>query len=296
MALVAVFMPHAFPASAQPACPPAGYSVDQLLDLKTHGFAMADTAARTSLALALPACLGDPRPELRDGVAFEAFSTWMRGNQLDHASLRTLRDGLQRNLAGPDPDGFRAPFSSLVLAEIARTDRIGPWLTQPERENLVDVAARYLSGITDYRAFTDREGWRHGVAHGADLILQLALNPALSQPQLERLLAALATQVAPAHTVGYQAGESDRLARPVLFIARRGLLSEADWSTWFTRLMRPDPLTSWAAAFQSEAGIVRRHNMRAFLLSLYAGGREADEAGIRAMMPALRRSLDVLSP
>ena len=32
--------------------------------------------------------------------------------------------------------------------------------------------------ITDYRAFSDTEGFGHAVAHGADLALQLALNPA----------------------------------------------------------------------------------------------------------------------
>ncbi len=55
----------------------------------------------------------------------------------------------------------------------------------------------FLDSITDYRAFTQSEGFFHSVAHGADFALQLALNPASTKPQLDRLLAAIATQVAP---------------------------------------------------------------------------------------------------
>jgi hypothetical protein len=49
--------------------------------------------------------------------------------------------------------------------------------------------------VSDYRGFDDKEGWRHGVAHGSDWLMQLALNPALDRGQLDQMLAAIATQV-----------------------------------------------------------------------------------------------------
>lgn len=52
--------------------------------------------------------------------------------------------------------------------------------------------------MRDLRGFDAVQGWRHGVAHGADLLLQLALNPALRRVQAEALLAAIASQVLPA--------------------------------------------------------------------------------------------------
>ena len=97
----------------------------------------------------------------------------------------------------PDALGYPAIVSALTLSEIARTDRIKPWMTDDERQELVDAAATFLSGVTDYRAFSDKEGFVHAVAHGADFALQLALNPAITKPQLDRLLAAIAMQVAP---------------------------------------------------------------------------------------------------
>ena len=103
-----------------------------------------------------------------------------------------------------DRDGFRQPFAALVLAEVARTDRIESWLTPAQRVALVDSAARYVTSVRDYRGFDPKEGWRHGVAHGADLLLQLALNPAVDRAGLDRLLGAVAAQVAPRGALIYR--------------------------------------------------------------------------------------------
>ena len=114
-------------------------------------------------------------------------------------------------IAAPDDaSGFRRPFAALALAEVARADRIEPYLTEPERHELAEAGAAYLRGVRDYRGFTAGEGWRHGVAHGADLMLQLALNPRLSRTDADRLLGAIAAQVAPMGPVYYIHGESAR--------------------------------------------------------------------------------------
>lgn len=276
---------------AADACPPTGYPLAKLQQLKADEFHVADAAARQALAQDLLACLGDPRPELRDGIAFEALSTWMRRGEIDAAHLRQLRDALLPMLKGDDAQGFRAPFAALVLSEVARTDRIKPWLSADERETLVRAAADFLSGVRDYRGFSDQEGWRHGVAHGSDFVLQLALNPALEKPQLDRLLAAVASQVLPSGTTFYHFGEPERLARPVLYIAQRGIYGENEWKTWFEPLLKPAPLASWDAAFSSEAGLAKRHNTVAFLLVLYANANESEDAGARALLPTLREGL-----
>ena len=189
-------------------------------------------------------------------------------------------------LANPDAQGFRGPFAALVMAEVARTDRIAAWMSADEREMLVQAAAKYLAGIQDYRAFSATEGFRHGVAHGADFALQLALNPAITKPQLDRLLAAIATQVAPKQLVSYTAGEPDRLARPVLFIAQRGLHTDEEWKAWFAEVMSPKPMAAWDEAFLTELGLAKRHNTRAFLLSLYASSTGAENAGVRQLVAA----------
>jgi len=232
---------------------------------------MADATARESLALELLGCLGDPDPELRDGIAFEGLSTWMRGSQLTTETAVAVLDSLLPRIATgyPDAEGFAGPFSALVLAEVARMDRVTPFLTTAQREALVDGAVGYLPSVEDYRGFDEREGWRHGVAHGADLVMQLALNPSVDEGGLHRLLGALATQIAPAGEHFYVYGEPERLARAAFWLASRDLVSEADWSEWFHGITDPAPLPSWDAAFASQAGLAKRHDTAAFLLALH---------------------------
>jgi hypothetical protein len=91
--------------------------------------------------------------------------------------------------------------------------------------------------------------------------------------------------------VAYWAGEPDRLARAVVFIAQRKLHSDAEWQTWFAGITDPKPLSSWNAAFQSEAGIRKRHNTRAFLLSLFATASTTEDSGIRQLAAPARDAL-----
>jgi hypothetical protein len=269
---------------ARSACPPQGWSLAQLETLKKEQFVVADAAVRQELALTLTACLAHPNPAVRDGIAFEAFTAWMRGKLLDRATLSALGAQLLGELSRPDPEGFTRPFSALVLAEVARTDRIEPWMSDAERDAVVRGAALYLARISDYRAFTDREGFRHGVAHGADLVLQLTLNPAITKAQLDHLLLAVAAQVSPDANMAYWAGEPDRLARPVLFTAQRKLHTADEWSSYFREVINPTPLESWKVAFASELGIRKRHNVRAFLLSVFAAASSSEDPGVRQLV------------
>lgn len=279
------------PSAAADVCPPRGHALAELRQLKVDQFRVVDATVRQGLALELVACLADARPELRDGIAFEALSTWMRRSEIDPTTLRRLRDALLPMLQSTDAAGFRAPFAALVLSEIARTDRIKPWLSADERERLVQAASGFLAGVRDYRGFDDRDGWRHGVAHGSDFLLQLALNPALDKPQLQRLLSAIPGQISPAETTFYHFGEPERLTRPVLFIAGRGVISENEWKSWFAQVLRPAPLASWDSAFSSEAGLAKRHNTMAFLLALYASANESEDENTRVLLPILRDAL-----
>ena len=245
--------------------------------------------------LALIACLGDPDPNIRDKHAFERLAGAMRAGEIDRDTLASMESRLLKLVADPDPQGFQRPFAILTLAEVARTDRLKPWMTDSERDVLVNTAANNLASLTDYRAFDDTSGFRHGVAHGADLVLQLALNPAVTKSQLDRLLAAIATQVSPKDaSVAYWAGEPDRLARAVLFIAQRKLLSDAEWKTWFASVMSPSPLASWDVAFNSEIGIRKHHNVRAFLLSVFASASTSEDSGLKQLITPVREALKLV--
>lgn len=243
--------------------------------------------------LALIACLGNPDPAIRDKLAFEQLSTAMRAGDVDASTLSQMKSRLLEQVTAGEP--VLASFSALTLSEVARTDRIRPWMSGDEREELVDTTAKFLANIRDYRAFSDPGGYVHAVAHGSDLALQLALNPAVTKPQLDRLLTAIASQIAPKDSsVAYWAGEPDRLARAVIYIAQRHLHSDAEWKAWFASVMNPSPIASWDVAFNSETGIRKVHNTRAFLLSVFVTTSTTGDAGIRQLLDPVRESLKLV--
>ena len=281
-----------FASCAFAACPPAGQGRASLQALKAAQFAMPDAASRNVLAEGLFDCLGDPDPALRDGIAYAAFGTWMRAGAFDAGELRKLRGGLYARLDGEDGGGFRKPFAALVLSEVARTDRIAPWMRADERAAMVERASAYLESVRDYRGYENGVGWRHGVAHGADWAMQLALNPELDRAQLERLLAAVASQAMAADGHAYVFGEGERLARPVLYAARRGLIDDAAWKAWFAAL--PAKLGPPQDDYGDAAWLARRHDLAQFLDAAYVGADQSRDPAIAALKPAIAAALDAL--
>ncbi len=261
------------------ACIPEGYDRGWLDELKAKEFRLAEAGERSFLALGIVECLASPDPALRDGIAYEALAAMMRRGELTDEDLRALRDRLYDLLDAPDGEGFGAPFAALVLSEVARADRVGAWMEQEELDAMVARAAGYVSGVRDYRGFSAAEGWRHGVAHGADWLLQLSLNPRVGRDGLLAMRDAVGAQVSPAGHA-YVFGESERLARVILYMSQRSEFSGADWAAWLAEVSGPgDELGDWDGVFFSEPGLVRRHNVKGFLAALFVGvGTVGDSA------------------
>lgn len=238
---------------------------------------------------ALIACLADPDPRARDDFAFTTLAKAMRSEGFPAALVQLSRTKLLAMLgdARADPNGVRRSFAIITLAEVARYDRINNLLAPDERRALAAAATAYLRGVTDYRGFTQGEGWRHGVAHGADLLMQLALNPNLHPDDAAQMLDAISAQVAPASGHSYIHGESGRLARPVLFLAAGGKVSDAQLADFFARL-KPDAAPRWVNAYASLEGLAAVHNTRAFAMTLLVEALRSKEPTIKRMeTPAL---------
>jgi hypothetical protein len=274
------------------ACPPAGMSRAQLLELSAAGSEVADDARRQSLALALAGCLGERDPVLRDQVAFGALETWMRAQKLDTATLRSLRTSQLASLKKRDAAGLAQPFAAIVLGEVANDDRLQPFMTPAERSELVQAGAGYLANLRDYRGYDQKEGWRHAVAHAADLMTELALNPALSKQDQQLILAAVAAQLsgASAHTPVqfFHYSEGERMAAPVFSLASHADVSAAEWDAWF----RSIAITAAEHDAMQLSSMAHRHNLRSFLMTLYISLNESKDAAQRErLLPYVRREL-----
>jgi hypothetical protein len=169
-----------------------------------------------------------------------------------------------------------------------------PVFSDEERATLVMAATAYMRGIDDYRGFDQQTGWRHGVAHAADLLMQLSLNPALDRSQLETILDAVASQVTPEGSHFYIYGESGRLARPVLFIAMRAVFDDREWANWIGDVTSAGPFGEWSEVFSSQAGLARLHNIRAFAQAIYVNSTASDQESLAPLRSSALEALKKL--
>lgn len=275
--------------AAAQGCPPADMPREALQALATEKWKLDDAERRNRLALQLLPCLAARDPVLRDTLALEALTAWLRGGLLTPATALKIGDWARAGLFAFDGDGIAPPFAALALAEVARVDRLQPLWTPSQRAEALSAAVDFLIQVQDYRGFDPQEGWRHRVAHGADLAVQLVLNPQVDRAGVDRLLGAVITQATPSGHF-YVFGEGERLARVLVFAARRNLHSAEEWTTLLGRIAvaaAPEP----NAPTRLEA-LARRHNAKALLLPLYAALQEGDDLPARErLMPGLRAAL-----
>ncbi len=241
-------------------------------------FASYDDAQRQALALALLPCLESPDPKLRDDLAYTILAWQIRKGQLTPKTLHAIEAELRDRLFPNDGsgNGFRHTFAALALASVAAADARAPFLDDAERERLLLAATRYLIELRDWRGYDEREGWRHGVAHGADLVAVLASHPKLGPEALGAILDAAAHQVSPPGAPPYVFGEPERLATAIVAVAKRGIVGDAAWQKWLDRVAAPAPFAEWNAVWSSLPGLTKRHNTIAFLSALELALRGAE--------------------
>jgi hypothetical protein len=264
-----------------------------LLKLKADKYIIEDKAKKEALALQLLNCLASHEAETRDGIAFETLSFWLRKGQLSNAIHREMYDYLTDAITSKvnDSNGVYQTFSMLMLSEIARVDRKSPFLTDAQRNRLVLIGTDFLTNLRDYRGFSEKVGWRHGVAHSSDLMLQLALNPKITKAQLDTMLDALASQVTANEQHAYIHGEPKRIAMAVLYIFLKKEHSVDDWDKWLGKVTKPSPFGQWQDVYKSEKGLTKLHNTQSFLYALYATIKNSKNETLVQMVPALENAI-----
>lgn len=232
------------------------------------------------LAMELVACLGSPDRELRDRIAYELYTYWLRGDKLTDSTRRHLLIELSDYLGDAAPAAtLHRSFAALILSELMRSDGLRPFMDEAEREALLDTAILALDEETDFRGLDPDLGWVHPVAHIADLLWRFGLHPATSARQGALILDAVRSKVAPT-VVAYSFNEGDRLARVVSTLARRDLVSTDEMIAWTERFEVPQSMNTWTDAFLTRAGMAELHNTKQFLraLSDQLTGAEVDPA------------------
>jgi hypothetical protein len=229
--------------------------------------------------------LGDPDPDVRDGIAFPTLGTWIHDGVYDDL-LRGLGDGmcagLDVGLGRTDDDSvFRRSFSALVLTECIDRDTAADLLTTEQVLRWGDRIASWLVRERDLRGFVAGKGWAHAVAHGADALGALMRSPRIGRMELVVLLDVLADRLLLPTEAFFVAGEDDRLAAACLHGLRRDLVGLDVLEPWVARI----------AAGSVPSGSVDEHpfhvagNAQSFLRSLHL------QLALSPAQPAVRADL-----
>ncbi len=184
--------------------------------------------------------LGDPDPDIRDGIAFPTMATWIDDGVYDDL-LVGLGDGMCHGLdvgigSTADDTVFRRSYSALILTEcIDRTTAAG--LGGPDVVlRWGDRVMGWLSRERDLRGFVAGKGWAHAVAHGADALGALARSPYLGRLELTVILDVIADRLLAPTEAFLVCGEDDRLAFATMHLLRRDILGLDVLEPWVARL------------------------------------------------------------
>src|SRR5690348_8103175 len=184
--------------------------------------------------------LGDPDPDVRDGIAFPTMATWIDEGVYDDL-LVGLGDGMCHGFdVGLGERGtdtvFRRSFSALILTEcIDRSTVAG--LAGPEVVlRWGDRAMGWLAREQDLRGFVPHKGWAHAVAHGADALGALARSPYLGRLELTVILDVIADRLLTPTEEFFVCGEEDRLAFATMHLLRRDIIGLEVLEPWVARL------------------------------------------------------------
>ena len=184
--------------------------------------------------------LGEPDPDVRDGIAFPTLATWIDEGVYDDL-LVGLGDGMSHGLdyglgLRNDDSVFRRSFSALVLTEcIDRSTSAG--LAGPEVVlRWGDRVMGWLAREQDLRDFVPGKGWAHAVAHGADALAALARSPHVGRLELTVVLDVIADRLLAPTDAFWVSGEDDRLALATMHVLQRDILGIDVLEPWVARV------------------------------------------------------------
>lgn len=210
------------------------------LEVRATGLSVPSDRPLGDLTAELARMLGDPDPDVRDGIAYPTLATWIQRGVYDDL-LPGLGDGMASGLAvglgERDTDTvFRRAYSALVLSECIARDNSRPLVPGGKVLEWGDRIATWLLRERDLRGYVPGKGWAHAVANGADALAALAASPHVAKPELTVLLDVIADRILARSERLFASGEPDRLAAATMAVLRRDVLPLSIVEPWIARI------------------------------------------------------------
>lgn len=208
--------------------------------VRASGFRLPEDRPLDDLTTDLVRMLGDPDPDVRDGLAYPVLATWLGEGVYDDL-LSGFGDGIAEGLfIGLGEDGtdtvLRRSFCALLLAETVLREQVARVVHSDAVFRWGDRAASWLVRERDLRGYVEDRGWAHAIAHGADLVAALARSQHFGKLELTVLLDVVADRLLTPTEYRLTHGEDDRLAFAVMTVLHRNLITIELLEPWVERL------------------------------------------------------------
>ncbi len=239
--------------------------------------------------------IGDPDPELRDGLIYPVFYMWIHKEpRFTDAELSSLLavllddSHLFHGIGSTDGNSvFTRAFSVLPVALILERHRLQPFLTEGEWHGVKDALLRYYREEKDYRGYDAEYGWAHAPAHAADALNKLVLCPECDAAVELEVLDALGGMLQNGVHI-FSEEEDERIATVIDSVIVRGLMAIGSMIEWVKRL------AECGSRPRSRAADINRINCKNMVRCLVV---RREEGGYdRRLMHALRSAECKLNP
>jgi hypothetical protein len=226
--------------------------------------------------------LGSPNSDLREN-SLSVVWEWILGGYYSNEELHRLGVQMAHNLTvglGEENSDsvFLRAFSGLILGALVVYDQTrsetpekgpGPFFQQAEVVSFLDQGLAFFQNEKDLRGYEAETGWAHAIAHGADLLRDLARSRFLGRAELERILNAVASRVIQPASRPLLFNEDERMATAVLSVLLRDELDLAQLSGWLETITHPADQRSWKKFYLDDQMLHAHANTKEFLRSLY---------------------------
>ncbi|MBK7453251.1 MAG: DUF2785 domain-containing protein [Anaerolineales bacterium] len=224
--------------------------------------------------------LGSTDPQLRDDIGYIVFANWLKQDRYSVEEIRAYIKKLLANLhigigENESDSVFLRTFSVLFLAEIVHNDNKKRLLEKADITPVLEQGLWYIASEKDPRGYIPVLGWAHALAHTADLLMVLARNRHLEEPDFLNILNAISEKIIHSTNYIYIHGEDERLASAVNQILRRDQILVENIKAWAGSFTKHD----WADAYTDEYHNRAFQNTRNLLRSIYLELKQSKEGG-----------------
>lgn len=250
--------------------------MDQLFwqSIEDTDFSIPEQSPPSLLIDELLSSLGSADPSLREGSKYHILETWIERGYYTPEEMRYIARIALQNMTlklgekGTDSVFLRS-YSILVLNMIIDQDNRQPFLEDFEIREWMKLGLAYFATEEDLRGYIETKGWAHAMAHAADLLTFLSRSRYMQAIDLKHILVTIANKLNQPTEHVYTYLEDERLAYSVMSILRQNQVDLPFLKTWVHRFVSSAGQSPWNEIYITNVQANMRHNIIAFLRSLY---------------------------